>query len=147
MILALKRNGLVRSMVLLAGGAILAGTAFAHHSVQAQFDVHKTFTITGTVSKIEWINPHSYLTLNVTDADGKIHKWYFELAAPGVLRRDGLSREDRGGLKPGDDITVTGLASKDGSNTGWLQELKLADGRVIKLTPNPTGSEEGKGAQ
>ena len=145
MIRALKCNGLVRSIVLLAGCVILAGTASAHHSVQAQFDVHKTFTITGTVSKIEWINPHSYLTLNVTDADGKVHKWYFELAAPGVLRRDGLSREDRGGLKPGDDITVTGLASKDGSNTGWLQELKLSDGRVIKLTPNPTGSEEGKG--
>lgn len=121
-------------------GLVLAGPALAHHSVQAQFDVHKTFTITGTVSKVEWINPHSYLTLNVTDAEGKVQKWYFELAAPNVLRRDGLSREDRGGMKPGDEITVTGLASKDGSNTGWLQELKLADGRVIKLTPSPTGN-------
>ena len=131
---------LLRRIVLSIGGLLLAGSVSAHHSVQAQFDVHKTFTITGTVSKIEWINPHSYLTLNVTDADGKVQKWYFELAAPGVLRRDGLSREDRGGLKPGDEITVTGLASKDGSNTGWLQELKLADGRVIKLTPGPTGN-------
>ncbi|SRR5579871_951776 len=131
--------------VLLIGGSILGGPALAHHSVQSQFDVHKTFTITGTVSKLEWINPHSYLTLNVPDAEGKTQKWYFELAAPGVLRRNGLSREDRGGLKPGDQITVTGLASKDGSNTGWLQELKLADGRVIKLTPNPTGSEGEKG--
>jgi Family of unknown function (DUF6152) len=131
---------LLRRIFLSIGGLLLAGSAWAHHSVQAQFDVHKTFTITGTVSKIEWINPHSYLTLNVTDADGKAQKWYFELAAPGVLRRDGLSREDRGGLKPGDEITVTGLASKDGSNTGWLQELKLADGRVIKLTPGPTGN-------
>ena len=135
---AQKYNALV-SIVLTICGLVLAGPASAHHSVQAQFDVHKTFTISGTVSKVEWINPHSYLTINVTDADGKVQKWYFELAAPGVLRRDGLSREDRGGLKPGDEITVTGLASKDGSNTGWLQEIKLSDGRVIKLTPGPTG--------
>jgi len=119
---------------------ILAGPASAHHSVQAQFDIHKTFTITGTVSKIEWINPHSYLTLNVKDTDGKVQRWAFELAAPGVLRKAGMSREDRGGLKPGDEITVTGLASKDGSNTGWLQELKLADGRVIKLVTGPNGN-------
>ena len=145
MTLGLKCNVLVRSIVLSICGLVLAGPLSAHHSVQAQFDIHKTFSINGTVSKIEWINPHSYLTVNVTDADGKVQKWYFELAAPGVLRRDGLSREDRGGLKPGDEITATGLASKDGSNTGWLQELKLADGRVIKLTPNPTGSEAGKG--
>ena len=121
-------------------GLVLAGPASAHHSVQAQFDVHKTFTITGTVSKVEWINPHSYLTLNVTDAEGKVQRWAFELAAPGVLRRAGMSREDRGGLKPGDEITVTGLASKDGSNTGWLQELKLSDGRVIKLVTGPNGN-------
>ena len=119
---------------------LIAGSAQAHHAVQAQFDVNKTFTITGTVSKIEFINPHSYLTLNVKDADGKVQKWAFELAAPAVLRRSGMSREDRGGLKPGDEVTVTGLASKDGSNSGWLQEIKLADGRVIKLVTGPNGN-------
>ncbi len=138
MIPAHKYNAMV-SIGLSICGLIWAGPASAHHSVQAQFDVHKTFSISGTVSKVEYINPHSYLTLNVTDAEGKVQKWSFELAAPGVLRRDGLSREDRGGLKPGDEITVTGLASKDGSNTGWLQEIKLSDGRVIKLTPGPIG--------
>jgi hypothetical protein len=133
------RNALV-SCALCICSLVLAGPASAHHSVQAQFDVHKTFTITGTVSKIEWINPHSYLTLNVKDADGKVQKWAFELAGPGALRRAGMSREDRGGLKPGDEITVTGLASKDGSNSGWLQELKLPDGRVIKLVTTPNGN-------
>src|ERR1700687_6335831 len=139
MIPAQKFNALV-SIVLSICGLVLAAPASAHHSVQAQFDVHKTFTIAGTVSKIEWINPHSYLTLNVTDADGKVQRWAFELAAPGGLRRAGMSREDRGGVKPGDEITVTGLASKDGSNTGWLQELKLSDGRVIKLVTGPNGN-------
>jgi hypothetical protein len=118
----------------------LAAPAFPHHAVQAQFDVNKTFSVTGTVSKIEFINPHSYLTLNVKDVDGKIEKWAFELAAPAVLRRAGMSRADRGGLKPGDEVTVTGLASKDGSNSGWVQEIKLADGRVIKLVTGPNGN-------
>jgi hypothetical protein len=121
-------------------GLVLAGSASAHHSVQAQFDVHKTFTVTGTVSKVEWINPHSYLTLNVKDADGKVQKWAFELGGPGALRRAGMSREDRGGLKPGDEVTASGLASKDGSNSGFLQELKLADGRVFKFAVDPNGN-------
>jgi hypothetical protein len=139
MVRAHKYNSLL-NITLWACGLALAGPASAHHSVQAQFDIHRIFTITGTVSRVEWINPHSYLTLNVKDAEGKVQKWAFELAAPGVLRRAGMSREDRGGLKPGDEITVTGLASKDGSNSGWLQELKLADGRVIKLVTGPNGN-------
>jgi len=121
-------------------GLILAGSAFAHHSVQAQFDIHKTFTVTGTVAKVEWINPHSYITINVKDADGKVQKWAFELGGPGSLRRAGMSREDRGGLKPGDEVTATGLAAKDGSTSGFLQELKLADGRVFKFMADPNGN-------
>ena len=121
-------------------GLVLAGPASAHHSVQAQFDIHKTFTVTGTVSKVEWINPHSYLTVNVKDADGKVQKWAFELGGPGALRRAGMSREDRGGLKPGDEVTASGLAAKDGSNSGFLQELKLADGRVFKFAADPNGN-------
>jgi Family of unknown function (DUF6152) len=128
------------------GGALLIFTlllalpAFAHHSVQAQFDIHKTFTVSGTVAKVEWINPHSYLTINVAGADGKVQKWAFELGGPGALRRAGMSREDRGGLKPGDEVTASGLAAKDGSTTGFLQELKLSDGRVFKFTTDPNGN-------
>ena len=119
---------------------IMAGPVPAHHSVQAQFDIHKTFTVSGTVAKVEWINPHSYLTINVTGPDGKVQKWAFELGGPGALRRAGMSREDRGGLKPGDEVTASGLAAKDGSTTGFLQELKLADGRVFKFTADPNGN-------
>jgi hypothetical protein len=128
------------------GGALsllvlmLAGPVLAHHSVQAQFDIHKTFTVAGTVAKVEWINPHSYLTINVKNADGKTEKWAFELGGPGALRRAGMSREDRGGLKPGDEVTASGLAAKDGSTTGFLQELKLADGRVFKFAVDPNGN-------
>src|SRR2546428_12163218 len=87
-------------------GLALAASVSAHHSVQSQFDIHKTVSISGTVAKIEWINPHSYLTVNVKGADGKVQKWAFELGGSGALRRAGMSRADRGGLKPGDEVTV-----------------------------------------
>jgi hypothetical protein len=135
-----KNSDAVVGSALLILGLLLAGPALAHHSVQAQFDIHKTFTVSGTVAKVEWINPHSYLTINVKDADGKVQKWAFELGGPGALRRAGMSREDRGGLKPGDEVTASGLAAKDGSTTGFLQELKLADGRVFKFAVDPNGN-------
>ena len=118
----------------------LAGTVSvaAHHSIQAQFDINKSFTITGNVAKVEWINPHSYLTLNVKAADGTVEKWAFEMGAAGQLRRTGLSRADRGGLKNGDAVTIKALAARDGSNSGLLQEITTADGRVFKLRPDGT---------
>jgi hypothetical protein len=121
-------------------GVAAPGRVAAHHSIQAQFDVNKTFNITGTVAKIEFINPHSYLTVNVKDADGKVQKWAFEMTGLAGLRRAGLSRADRGGLKAGDEVTVTALAARDGSNSGLAQELKMADGRVFKLLADANGN-------
>jgi Family of unknown function (DUF6152) len=107
--------------------------ASAHHSIQAQFDIYKTIQVTGTVARMEFINPHSYLTVNVKEADGKVTKWAFEMTGLAGLRRAGLSRADRGGLKAGDALTVIALAARDGSNSGLAQELKMGDGRVFKL--------------
>ena len=121
-------------------GLALPGRVSAHHSIQAQFDINKTFNITGTVAKVEFINPHSYLTINVKDADGKVQKWAFEMTGLAGLRRAGLSRADRGGLKAGDEVTVTALAPRDGSNSGLAQELKMADGRVFKLLADVNGN-------
>jgi hypothetical protein len=119
---------------------VLAGPLSAHHSIQAQFDINKHVTVSGSIAKVEFINPHSYLTVNVKDADGKIIKWAFEMAAAAQLRAKGMSRADRGGLKPGDEVTVVALAARDGSNSGLLQELKMADGREFKFTPDPNGN-------
>ena len=124
----------------LVAGLLFAGAVSAHHSVQSQFDIHKTVTVSGTVSKIEWINPHSYLTINVKDANGNNQKWAFELGGAGALRRAGMSRADRGGLKPGDEVTATALAARDGSNSGFLQELKVGDGRTFKFTTDANGN-------
>jgi len=134
----MKRIGGLASALCFA--LALAGPVSAHHSVQSQFDVHKTVSISGTVSKIEFINPHSYLTVNVKGADGKVQKWAFEMGGVGSLRKAGMSRADRGGLKPGDEVTVTALPARDDSNSGLLQELKVADGRVYKFTTDPNGN-------
>ena len=137
--LTLFRTGSVLVTALLCALA-LAGPAAAHHSIQAQFDIHKTVSISGTVSKIEFINPHSYLTVNVKGADGKVQKWAFEMGGAATLRKAGLSRADRGGLKPGDEVTVTALAARDESTSGLLQELKIGDGRVFKFSTDPNGN-------
>ena len=135
----MKRFPINALLTVLLCGLALPGRVSAHHSIQAQFDINKTFSISGTVAKIEFINPHSYLTVNVKDADGKVQKWAFEMAALAQLRKAGLSRADRGGLKLGDALTVTALAARDGSNSGLAQEIKMADGRIFKLTADAPG--------
>src|SRR4029453_19428747 len=124
----------VVSVGLLVGG-VCSGAVSAHHSVQAEYSVDgKKVEVDGTLAKIEFLNPHSYLTLNVKDADGKITKWGFELGGLAKLRRAGISRADRGGLKPGDEGTATAFPARNGSNNGYLLELHVADGRDFKFT-------------
>jgi len=104
--------------------------------VQAQFDLNKPVTVTGVVTKVEWINPHSYLYLDVKDNNGNVKHWAFEMAGPGALRKAGLSRADRGGLKGGDTVTVNGVLSKDGSDSAFIKDVKLPDGRVFTIWTN-----------
>ena len=127
----MSRVNSVGSVALLM--VVFAGVASAHHSVQAQFDVRGKITVAGTVAKLEFINPHSYLTVNVKDADGKITKWAFEMGGTTALREAGVSRADRGGLKVGDAITATGLPARNGANSAFLTELNVADGRNFKF--------------
>src|SRR5262252_10758310 len=103
---------------------VMALPVVAHHSVQTEFDLDKPITISGKVTKVEWINPHSYLYMDVNDDKGSVKHWSFEMAGPGALRRAGLSRADRGGLKAGDMITVNGILAKN---------VKLPDGRVFTI--------------
>jgi Family of unknown function (DUF6152) len=113
---------------------VLAGVpALAHHSVQAQFDLDKPIALKGVVTKVEWINPHSYLYLDVTDSAGKLKHWAFEMAGPGALRKAGLSRADRGGLKVGDTVGINGVLAKDGTDSGLIKDLTLPDGRKFTI--------------
>ena len=123
----------ITTPLMLAAVLAAAVPAWAHHSVQAVFDMNKPITVSGSITKVEWINPHSYISLDSKDEKGAVHHWTFELAGPGALRQAGLSREDRGGLKPGDMVMIEGLAAKDGSDTGFLNKLHFPDGRVFVL--------------
>ena len=115
-------------------GVVFSGAAAAHHSVQAQYAPEgQKVTVSGSVAKLEFQNPHSYLTLNVKDADGKIIKGAFELGAAVSLRGRGLSRTDQGGLKVGEAVTATALPARNGSTTGYLLTLQRADGTVMKF--------------
>jgi hypothetical protein len=100
----------------------------AHHSFQAEYDAGKPLTLTGTVTKLEWTNPHARFYVDVKDASGKVTSWNFELASPNVLRRLGWNRDM---MKPGDVVTVKGHRAKDDSTWANANSVTLPDGRTM----------------
>jgi hypothetical protein len=100
----------------------------AHHSFAAEFDVSKPITLKGKFVRMDWVNPHSHILLDVTDADGKVTTWSFEALPPNVLYRQGWRKDS---LKPGEEIEVEGFQAKDGSANAWSRSVKTADGRRL----------------
>ena len=105
----------------------ISGTALAHHSFAAEFDAQRPVTLKGVVAKWEMINPHGWITLDVT-ADGKTAQWMIETSNPNGLMRLGWTKNS---LRPGDEITVDAYLAKDGSNTANAARITLADGRKV----------------
>lgn len=114
--------------------AALLGIAFAasvlpiqaHHSFAAEFDASKAIRVTGTISKVEWTNPHSYLYVDVRDDQGKISTWACEGGAPNALSRRGFRQNS---IKIGDTVTIDGYGAKDGSHLMDARRITLSDGR------------------
>lgn len=102
--------------------------ASAHHAFAAEFDSNKPVTITGSVTKLEWMNPHIWVYLDVKDDRGTVEHWQCEGGAPNTLTRNGWSRDS---LKYGDQVTVEGYLSKDGTKTVNARSVKLPDGRSV----------------
>ena len=100
----------------------------AHHSFAAEYDASKAVRIKGTLTKIEWTNPHSYFYLDVKDDKGNVGNWACEGAGPGALSRRGFKRGD---IKLGDTLIVDGYLAKDGSHLMDARRVTLPDGRVI----------------
>jgi len=117
------------SFVILTVGLGLATTpVLAHHSFAAEFDSTKPITISGCVTKLEWMNPHARFYLDVKDASGKVTNWEFELGSPNGLLRAGWTRSS---LKIGDDVTVKGFRAKDGSNLVNAVSVSLSNGQGV----------------
>jgi hypothetical protein len=115
--------------VLLACVAVVTGgQVLAHHSFAAEFDASKAIRVTGTLTKVEWTNPHIYFYLDVKDDSGASVKWTCESASPGALSRRGFKRGD---LKLGDTIVVDGYRAKNGANLMDARRVTLADGRIV----------------
>ena len=120
-------------MKVVASAALLMASALslsAHHSFSAEFDSNKQVTLEGKVVMMEWVNPHSWLHIDVTKADGKVERWKIEGGSPSVLLRKGWNRDS---LPAGLKVKVVGFQAKDGSLRASSRDLQFPDGRRMDL--------------
>ena len=121
------------ALVMLAAGAPLV----AHHAFSAEFDSTRPVTLKGKVTKMEWINPHAWLHMDVRSQDGKVISWAVEGGAPNALLRRGWNRTS---VPPGTEIVVEGYRAKDGSNRANGRDVTLANGTKLFLGSSGTGA-------
>ena len=113
--------------------AVLVAPAAAHHSVSGQFDQSKPMELTGTISKIDWINPHIYIHLDVRDAKGNVTTWALATLPTAMMRRSRITKESLQG-KPGEIVKVNAVPARDGTKTlAWVNRITYADGHFLQL--------------
>jgi hypothetical protein len=114
----------------LVGSVVFVGTVAveAHHSFDAEFDRNKPVTLTGVVTRVDWLNPHAHVFVDVKDETGKTVNWNFELAGPNGLMRRGWRRDS---LKPGETVTVAGYLAKNAPHVGNASSITTSTGRKM----------------
>jgi hypothetical protein len=123
--------------IAVASALLNATAAFAHHAFAAEFDAKKPVKLRGTVTKMEWINPHAWIHVDVKDSDDKVVNWMIEAGTPNTLFRRGFTKNS---LAPGTEILVDGYQSKDGSNRANGRDVTFPDGRKLFLGSSGTGA-------
>jgi hypothetical protein len=113
------------------GTSLYFAPGYAHHAVQAQFDQENLATLSGTMTRVMWINPHVRWFMDVTDDDGNVTSWNISGAAPGAFR--GLGINGRDVFRTGEQYTATVALARDGSNFGYVVNFVLPDGRQLDL--------------
>ena len=122
----MRKTGL---LVAVAGMLLsAAGPAVAHHAFSAEFDQSKPVKVSGEITKLEWVNPHAWLFIDVKGTDGKSVGWRFEMGAPNALLRAGWSRSD---IKVGTPVTISGFLARAGGPVGNAFQVRLPDGRDL----------------
>jgi hypothetical protein len=122
------KTTLVSTLAVTVGLVFAAAPMLAHHSFAAEFDGSKPVDLVGTVTKVDWVNPHSWIYIDVKSEDGTVVNWGLETGPPNVLYRGGWRRDT---VKPGDAITVHGFVAKDGSHTLAARQITTPDGRKL----------------
>ena len=120
----------------LAALAALVAPLWAHHSAAAEFDAAKLLVLTGTITKVEWTNPHVHCYLNVKSSTGAAVEWYLEMASPNGMRRQGWLPHT---IKPGDRVTIEAFAAKDYATAAKAHRVKIADGRWLFVDSSGPG--------
>jgi hypothetical protein len=116
---------------------LAAPPAWAHHAFSAEFDAKKPVKLRGVVTKMEWVNPHSWIHVDVKGTDGKTTSWMIEAGPPGALVRRGWSKSS---ITPGTEVLVEGYQAKDGTNKANGRDVTLPDGRRLFVGSSGTGA-------
>ena len=120
-------------------GLMVATSSWAHHSFSAEFDIDQPVTLQGTLTELEWVNPHGWLHIDVTDAGGAVVRWAVELGNPTALLRRGLRQSD---FPPGMELVVEGYKAKDDTPTANGITVTFPDGRNVFAGSSGTGAPE-----
>jgi hypothetical protein len=121
---------------LLFGFAFLEPQLQAHHAFSAEFDSQKPVILNGKITRVEWLNPHARVYLEVKGSTGSVANWELQLASPNVLMRQGWSRDS---LKPGDVLTVNGYLARGSSHLAAVRTIRFADGHISDFGSNVDG--------